>query len=171
MTGCSGRWWSASGWSVNSSWRARSRKPSYPKNSRLSADATWRVAGTLAREVGGDFYDVFLLPGDRLGLVIGDVADKGMPAALFMALVRTLVRATAQEILSPGEVLRRVNDALIPNARQGMFVTIVYAVLELDTGRLVYANAGHNPPLVVRRKTQELEQLVKSGMALGIDET
>ena len=139
----------------------------FPPFSGCDLAGRWHTA----REVGGDFYDAFLLPGDRLGLVIGDVADKGMPAALFMALVRTLVRATAQEILSPGEVLRRVNDALIPNARQGMFVTIVYAVLELGTGRLVYANAGHNPPLVVRRKTLELEQLVRCGMALGIEES
>ena len=90
----------------------------------------WRTA----REVGGDFYDYFELPGNRLGLVIADVADKGMPAALFMTLVRTLVRATVKEIDSPADVLERANDIIVPDAPSGMFVTIFYAVLDLDTG-------------------------------------
>jgi serine phosphatase RsbU (regulator of sigma subunit) len=127
-------------------------------------EARWRTA----REVGGDFYDVFELPGDRLGLVIADVADKGMPAALFMTLIRTLVRATIQDIGSPTEALARVNDVLVPDAQQGMFVTIVYAVLSLKTGQLIYANAGHNPPLLLRNKTLELIRLERGGMALGV---
>ncbi len=126
----------------------------------------WRTA----REVGGDFYDFFELPGGRLGLVIADVADKGMPAALFMTLVRTLVRAAVQETDSPGAVLERVNDILLPDARQGMFVTIVYAVLSLETGELRYANAGHNPPLIKRREDGPVELLHRGGMALGVME-
>jgi sigma-B regulation protein RsbU (phosphoserine phosphatase) len=126
--------------------------------------ALWRPA----REVAGDFYDVFQLPGEKLGLVIADVADKGMPAALFMTLIRTLVRATVQGIDSPAGVLERVNDVMVPDARGGMFVTIVYLVLDLNTGQIIYANAGHNPPYVVRGATVEIEQMLKGGMALGV---
>jgi sigma-B regulation protein RsbU (phosphoserine phosphatase) len=129
-------------------------------------DARWRTA----REVGGDFYDFIQLPGDHLGLVIADVADKGMPAALFMTLMRTLVRATAAEISSPAEVLRRVNDVLLPDAQQGMFVTIFYGVLSPNSGELVYANAGHNPPLLASLTAGKIRRLKRSGMALGVEE-
>jgi serine phosphatase RsbU (regulator of sigma subunit)/putative methionine-R-sulfoxide reductase with GAF domain len=125
--------------------------------------ARWRTA----RQVGGDFYDVMELPGGRIGLFIADVSDKGIPAALFMALTRTLVRAAVIETESPAEALRRVNDLLIPDTQQGMFVTAVYAVLYPETGKLVYANAGHNPPLWVRREG-EVERLTRTGMALGV---
>ena len=120
-----------------------------------------------AHQVGGDFYDVFELGNGQLGLVIADVADKGMPAALFMTLVRTLIRAAIKEDHSPASVLERVNDLLVPDARQGMFVTVVYAVVSLETGVLRYANAGHNPPLI-HRASGELEELTRSGMALGV---
>jgi serine phosphatase RsbU (regulator of sigma subunit) len=126
----------------------------------------WRTA----REVGGDFYDYFVLPGNRLGLVIADVADKGMPAALFMTLARTLVRATMKEIDSPADVLERANDIIVPDAPRGMFVTIFYAVLDLDTGELEFANAGHNLPVVLRGQSCQLEQLRRGGMALGVQE-
>jgi sigma-B regulation protein RsbU (phosphoserine phosphatase) len=125
---------------------------------------TWRAA----RQVAGDFYDLFELPGGRLGLVIADVADKGMPAALFMTLTRTLVRAAALEEESPRAALARVNDLLVPDAQQGMFVTGVYAVLLLETGQLIYANAGHPAPLLLRSRTRELERLGTGGMALGV---
>jgi serine phosphatase RsbU (regulator of sigma subunit) len=124
----------------------------------------WRAA----RRVAGDFYDFFELPDRRLGLVIADVADKGMPAALFMALTRTLMRAAALEEASPATALARVNDLLVPDAQSGMFVTLFYAVLALETSELVYANAGHNPPLLLRPRAGELERLVKGGMALGV---
>lgn len=124
----------------------------------------WRTA----REVGGDFYDIFLLPDGRLGLVIADVADKGMPAALFMTLVRTLVRATVQSLETPDQVLRRVNEIIEPDAPQGMYVTLVYAVIDLQTGRMDYANAGHNPPLVQRSGERRLDNLIRTGMALGV---
>jgi serine phosphatase RsbU (regulator of sigma subunit) len=127
--------------------------------------ALWRTA----REVGGDFYDVFELPERRLGLVIADAADKGLPAALFMTLVRTIVRTAVREFDSPGAVLQRVNEILTPDARQGMFVTIFYAVLSADDGRLVYANAGHNPPLLLRSNTLEIERLIRTGMAVGVE--
>lgn len=135
-----------------------------PTHPQWQFAARWRTA----RQVGGDFYDVIELPNDRLGLFIADVADKGMPAALFMALTRTLVRAAAAETSSPAEALRRVNELLLPDTKQGMFVTAVYAVLDLNTGELTYANAGHNPPLWTRRDS--LEKLARTGVALGASE-
>lgn len=126
--------------------------------------AYWRPA----RQVGGDFYDFFELPGKKLGLVIADVADKGMPAALFMTLVRTLVRATVQILDSPAAVLERVNDLLVPDAAGGMFVTLVYAVLDLPTGEICLANAGHNPPYFLHRLCR-IERATRGGMALGVE--
>ena len=127
--------------------------------------ARWRTA----RQVGGDFYDVIELSGGRIGLFIADVADKGMPAALFMSLTRTLVRAAVIETESPAGALRRVNDLLIPDTHQGMFVTAVYAVLYPESGKLVYANAGHNPPLWLTHDGK-VERLTRTGMALGVIE-
>jgi serine phosphatase RsbU (regulator of sigma subunit) len=121
-----------------------------------------------AREVGGDFYDCFLLPENKLGVVIADVADKGMPAALYMTLVRTLIRAAAREISAPADVLAWVNDILVPDAEQGMFITACYLVLSTESGQLTYANAGHNPPLWVVQKDREIQYLTKGGMALGV---
>lgn len=134
-----------------------------PKRPGWDLAARWWTA----RQVGGDFYDVLELPNGRLGLFIADVADKGIPAALFMALTRTLVRAAVSGGESPAQALRRVNDLLIPDTRQGMFVTAVYAVLDPQDGQLVYANAGHNPPLCLRRNG-EPERLTRTGMALGV---
>jgi len=124
----------------------------------------WRPA----REVAGDFYDFFHLSGDRLGLVIADVADKGMPAALFMTLVRALMRATVQQMDNPAEVLARVNDVLVPDAQQGMFVTLFYAVLDLRSGSLVYSNAGHNPPIIYHFKDNSAQRQEKGEIALGV---
>jgi serine phosphatase RsbU (regulator of sigma subunit) len=130
----------------------------------------WEVAARWqpARQVGGDFYDIFELQGNRLGLVIADVADKGMPAALFMTLVRTLIRAAVHDDDSPAAVLNHVNRLLLPDTQNGMFVTVVYAVLSTDTGRLIYANAGHNLPLRVRTDHRQVELLSRGGMALGV---
>lgn len=108
----------------------------------------WRVA----REVGGDFYDFVPLGREHIGLVIADVSDKGIPAALFMSLARTLVRTSANEIRSPARALSRVNELLMTDSRSGMFLTLFYAVLNWRTGHLVYANAGHNPPILWRPK-------------------
>jgi phosphoserine phosphatase RsbU/P len=125
--------------------------------------ARWKTA----RQVGGDFYDVFKLPDGQLGLFIADVADKGVPAALFMALTRTLVRAAVIESTTPAEAMRRVNDLLIPDTRQGMFVTAVYAVLDMENNELTYVNAGHNPPLWVKQNG-EVERLTRTAIALGV---
>ncbi len=128
--------------------------------------ARWRTA----RQVGGDFYDVIELPDHKMGLFIADVADKGMPAALFMALTRTLVRAAVIETESPAAALRRVNDLLLPDTRQGMFVTAIYGVLDLESGKFTYVNAGHNPPLWVSRANSTVQKLTRTGIALGVME-
>jgi serine phosphatase RsbU (regulator of sigma subunit) len=127
-------------------------------------DVCWQPA----REVGGDFYDFLYLEDHRIGFVIADVADKGMPAALFMTLIRTLIRAAAKEKSSPAAVLKQVNELLIPDAKQGVFVTVFFGVISLDSGSLVYANAGHNPPLIKRRDSDDLVELTRTAMALGI---
>ena len=136
-----------------------------PQHPDWELAARWKTA----RQVGGDFYDVMELPDQRLGLFIADVADKGMPAALFMALTRTLVRAAVIETPSPAAALQRVNELLMPDTKQGMFVTAVYAVLNQNTGELIYANAGHNPPLWVKTNG-EIERLTRTGVALGATE-
>jgi phosphoserine phosphatase RsbU/P len=136
---------------------------SLPQFSEWELAARWKTA----RQVGGDFYDVFDLPDKRLGLVIADVADKGVPAALFMALTRTLVRAAVTELESPARAMERVNDLLIPDTRQGMFVTAVYAVLDMEKSELTYVNAGHNPPLWVRHDGN-IERLTRTAIALGV---
>jgi GAF domain-containing protein len=127
-------------------------------------DLRWRTA----REVGGDFYDVFLTRDERLAFAIADVSDKGMPAALYMTVTRTLIRAMAQYITSPAEVLDRVNELLFEESQNGMFVTAIYALLDPRSGILEYANAGHNLPLLFRGKTRKIEKLAKGGIALGV---
>ncbi|NOH04137.1 MAG: SpoIIE family protein phosphatase [Chloroflexi bacterium] len=104
----------------------------------LPTHPNWQIAARwrTARQVGGDFYDLIELPNNRLGIFIADVADKGMPAALFMALTRTLVRAAVLETASPAEAVRRVNDLLLPDTQQGMFITAVYGVLDRRRARL-----------------------------------
>jgi sigma-B regulation protein RsbU (phosphoserine phosphatase) len=119
--------------------------------------------------VGGDFYDVIELPNHKLGIFIADVADKGMPAALFMALTRTLMRAAVLETASPAAALRRVNDFLLPDTQQGMFVTAVYGELDLALGTFTYVNAGHNPPFWVKNDGS-LEKLTRTSIALGVME-
>jgi serine phosphatase RsbU (regulator of sigma subunit) len=138
---------------------------SLPQFSEWELAARWKTA----RQVGGDFYDVFDLPNRRLGLFIADVADKGVPAALFMALTRTLVRAAVTALESPAEAMKRVNDLLIPDTKQGMFVTAVYAVLDMEKNELTYVNAGHNPPLWIKCDGN-VERLTRTGVALGAAE-
>jgi serine phosphatase RsbU (regulator of sigma subunit) len=132
----------------------------------------WDLAATwlTARQVGGDFYDVIELPGGRWGLLIADVSDKGMPAALFMALTRTLIRAVVYNTSSPAETLQRVNALIIPDNRQSMFVTAVYGVLSIESGEFTYANAGHNPPVWMSKAGMMFEFLHRTGAALGIIE-
>ena len=119
-----------------------------------------------AREVGGDFYDVIPISDGRIGFVIGDVTDKGVPAALVMAATRSVLRASVQRIVDPGAVLERVNESLCPDMPEKMFVTCLYGVLDTASGRFRFANAGHDLPYV---KTAEGSvELRARGMPLGL---
>ena len=125
---------------------------------------------TPAKEVGGDFYDFFLIDQERLGLVIGDVSGKGIPAAIFMAVSRTLLKATAMKGLPPSECLAYVNNLLCLESTAAMFVTIFYGIFNTTTGELEYSNGGHNPPYIIKAdgKVQPLE--MAGGIALGVME-
>ncbi|MFN3492423.1 MAG: GAF domain-containing SpoIIE family protein phosphatase, partial [Anaerolineales bacterium] len=139
--------------------------------SSVPAHPNWQIATRwlTARQVGGDFYDLIKLPNNKLGIFIADVADKGMPAALFMAVTRTLIHAAVLETKSPAEALQRVNDLLLPDTQQGMFVTAVYGELDVETGIFTYVNAGHNPPYWVKANG-EIEKLTRTAIALGVAE-
>ncbi|HEX3050309.1 MAG TPA: SpoIIE family protein phosphatase [Aggregatilineaceae bacterium] len=128
----------------------------------------WRMAAYYqpAREVGGDFYDLLALKDGRLGIVIGDVTDKGIPAALVMATTRAILRMMGQQCSSPGEVLSNANNALCPDMPRNMFVTCLYAILNPITGHLRYANAGHGAPY--RRSKHGVDELMARGMPLGL---
>jgi PAS domain S-box-containing protein len=118
-----------------------------------------------AREVGGDFYDFLELEDGRLGLIVGDVSGKGVPAAIVMAITRTMLRS-AYHLGSPGEILQKVNDDLFPDIPPNVFVTCLAALLDSKTGRLQYANAGHDPPFV--RRESGVGKLQATGMPLGL---
>lgn len=123
-----------------------------------------------ARQVGGDFYDIIPVGGGLLGLVIADVSDKGMPAALYMTVTRTLIRAFAKRYSSPTRVFRQVNEQLLRDTPNSLFVTAIYAILDLNSGELTYCNAGHNLPIMLKKKNSELFLLEKGGIALGVVE-
>ncbi len=129
-----------------------------------------------AKDIGGDFYDVFELPDKSLGLVVADVSGKGIPAAFYMAVARTLIRATAPHEMMPGKCLKQVNDLLCRHDVPGMFVSVFYGVLDPKNWTLTFANAGHPPPLLVSPVGNDGEGLVDSlemakGTLLGIDGT
>lgn len=121
-----------------------------------------------ARRVGGDFYDFMPLANGNLGIVVADVADKGVPAALFMALSRTLVRATAMGGRTPADALRRTNELILSDARSDLFVTAFYGVLDPRRATFTYANAGHNPPIWLRARSGRAYYLNLPGIALGV---
>jgi steroid delta-isomerase-like uncharacterized protein len=130
----------------------------------------WQIAPFYqpAREVGGDFYDFFELEDGRVGVVVGDATGKGMPAALMAEATSNMLRAVAQALgsSSPGEVLSRVNETLLARIPDNMFITCFYAILEPNSGRLSYANAGHDLPYVWQ--SGEAEELRARGMPLGL---
>lgn len=127
----------------------------------------WRIAACYqpARAVGGDFYDFLELPNGQLALVTGDVTDKGIPAALVMATTHSILRGDVIGLMSPGAILERANDRLYTDIPTHMFVTCLYVVLDLVSGRLRFANAGHNLPYVA--STGEVTELRATGMPLG----
>ncbi len=119
-----------------------------------------------ARAVGGDFYDFIAMPDGRLGIVVGDVTDKGVPAALVMATTRSTLRAAAQHSADPGAILAEANDVLEGEIPPAMFVTCLFATLEPATGALTFANAGHNLPYV--HTSNGVVELRATGMPLGL---
>ncbi len=127
-----------------------------------------------ARQVGGDFYDFIELPAEantgapRFGIVIADVTDKGVPAALFMALARTLLRASAIDGRPPAAVLQRANRLILADSRAGLFVTCFYALFDPVSGRVSFANGGHNYPLLYRRAANQVVPLTAQGIVLGV---
>lgn len=123
-----------------------------------------------AKEVGGDIYDYFMLADGRLCFAIGDVSDKGVPAALFMAVTRTLIRSTAEDEADPALIMQRVNNRLAENNPNMMFVTLLLGVLDLDSGELAWANAGHPPPAVVQADGAVRLLEGRSGPACGVQE-
>ncbi|MEO5918204.1 MAG: SpoIIE family protein phosphatase [Candidatus Limnocylindrales bacterium] len=128
----------------------------------------WQIAAFYgpARVVGGDFYDFIDLGNGRIGVVVGDVTDKGVPAALVMARTHSILRAEAPRLIDPGAVLARANDLLVPEMPARMFVTCLYGVLEPETGRFTFANAGHNLPYV--RTADGVIELRATGLPLGL---
>lgn len=135
---------------------------SFPAVHGVSFAARYQAAD----QVGGDFYDAFALPDGQIGLVVADVSDKGMPAALYMALTRSLLHAESQRQNSPGLVLQRVNQLLHDLGSSGMFVTIFYGILDIASGQLQYARAGHDRPVVLH--ASQATELPGKGLPLGL---
>jgi sigma-B regulation protein RsbU (phosphoserine phosphatase) len=131
------------------------------------------VAWQTARDVGGDFYDFIPLPagpeGPRLGIVIADVAGKGVPAALFMAMCRTLLRSVAISRIDPGRTLERLNAILHTDTETDLFISLFYALWEPAAGKLSFANAGHNPPLLFTPE-QPARIVGEHGMVLNVEQ-
>jgi sigma-B regulation protein RsbU (phosphoserine phosphatase) len=152
---------------------ARGIQESFLPEDMPSGDG-WDVGAiwVAARKVGGDFYDFIPLPdgpeGPRWGIAIADVADKGVPAALFMALCRTLLRSIAGSFLEPGAALTRLNQLIFAETRPDLFLSLFYAVWEPQTARVIYANGGHNPPLV-RGPGRQVDRILNHNMLLGVD--
>lgn len=137
-----------------------------PEISGWELAARWQPA----REVSGDFYDFITTDQQQLGLVIADVSGKGMAAALFMALTRSIVRASVDRAPSPAGGIAHANRLICADSTGGMFVTLFYALLNPTTGEFTYVNAGHNPPLLCRADEDQLTQLARTGMVLGVVE-
>ena len=133
----------------------------------------WQVAAEwrAARGVGGDFYDFIRPDAHHLGVVIADVSGKGVAAALYMALSRTAMRTAALGTSSPAATLRRANRILMEDERSGMYVSVFYGLVDLDSGLMTYARAGHNPPLLIRAADGSITTLNPPGIVLGVVES
>ena len=136
--------------------------PAFPDREEFDIYATMDPA----KEVGGDFYDFFLIDKDHLGIVIADVSGKGVPAALFMMASKIILQSCAMLGRSPAEILTRTNEAICSNNRMEMFVTVWFGILDLKTGLITGANAGHEYPAVKRGEGYELFK-TKHGMVIG----
>jgi len=120
-----------------------------------------------AKEVGGDLYDFFLLDDDHLCFAIGDVSDKGVPAALFMTITMALIRNTARQSADPASMMSRINDTLSADNPRCMFVTLIIGILNFRTGEIIYANGGHNPPILLRNNDRPAFVKALSGPVVG----
>jgi len=130
------------------------------------------AAGMLAaHEVGGDFYDFFMIDDERLAVMVGDVAGKGVPAAIYMSLSRTLLRATALLGLEAGDCMRQANRTLCSEGDTGLFVTVIYVIVNTRTGEMQYATGGHFPPYILRAGGTVDNLPMAGGMVLGIEAT
>lgn len=138
--------------------------PAFPESAPFDIYATMNAA----KAVGGDFYDFFMVDEHHLGFTIADVSDKGVPAAIFMAISRTVIRATALRQHSPATCLSESNNLLCNESVNGMFVTVFYAILNIHTGDVVYSNGGHNRPIWVRKDGTTEMLPVTGNMALGV---
>tara|TARA_R110000868_G_scaffold294140_1_gene554713 strand:- start:66992 stop:68161 length:1170 start_codon:yes stop_codon:yes gene_type:complete len=137
--------------------------PPFPENSEFNIYAEMHPA----RQVGGDFYDFFKLDENRLGFVIGDVSGKGIPASIYMAVSRTMLKAIASQIDDPAKCLETVNTMLIPESGLTTFVTVFYGVLDINTGIVRYSNGGHNLPYIVKEDGAVVEIENTNGLLLG----
>jgi len=133
-----------------------------PSLSGWNMDAHWQPA----RAVSGDFYDFVTFPDGRIAIIVADVTDKGVPAALVMATTRSILRTAAENLEDPGKVLETANNQLCPDIPPNMFVTCLYALLDPETGRVRYANAGHNVPYL--RGRDGVVEMRARGMPLGL---
>jgi sigma-B regulation protein RsbU (phosphoserine phosphatase) len=140
--------------------------PTFTEHSEFDLFATIEPA----KEVGGDLYDFFLLDKDHICFTLGDVSDKGVPAALFMVITRTLIKTTAEHEPSPAKIMSHINNILAEDNPRAMFVTLVIGVLNIRTGALTYASGGHNPPIGVPSKGECAYQRGKSGPMVGVIE-
>ncbi len=120
-----------------------------------------------AKDVGGDFYDYFLIDDHHLGFVIGDVSGKGISAAIYMAVARTMIKGIASQVLDPAECLSKVNSMLIPESDLSTFVTVFYGVLDTRTGVISYCNGGHNLPYLIGNQSAARQVETTSGILLG----
>lgn len=132
--------------------------------------AGWEVATRWvpAREVAGDFFD-FIDRGKNLGVVIADVVDKGMPAALFMASCRSAIRACVRHGIAPDDIVTVANRVICTDTTSGMFLSFMLVELEAETGKVSYVNAGHPPALLYRNEAETIEELSRTGMIVGVD--
>jgi len=122
-----------------------------------------------AKEVGGDYYDFLVIDPTHLGIIVADVSGKGIPGAMVMTMVRSLLRLASHRETSPAETLKKVNRILAKDIRRGMFVTAIYAVLDVQRKRLTVASAGHNPMVFYEAATKTVRAVNPSGIALGFD--
>lgn len=140
----------------------------FPKNKALQIDAYYQPA----QKVGGDLYDVFALSENKIGIAIADVSGKGIPASILMAICQTNLRHLAQKHRSPSAVLKEMNCVMYPEIRQGMFITITYAILDTIDNKITLARAGHELPLIFKYNDKEnnysFERITSPGMALGM---